>query len=50
MTLKKNVIESLEQNSSEIESFGVERIGLFGSVVREEEDEKRKKGNKRGGI
>ncbi|MFB6116711.1 MAG: nucleotidyltransferase family protein, partial [Candidatus Nanosalina sp.] len=33
------VLEVLQENGEELKGFGVERIGLFGSFVRDEADE-----------
>ena len=37
---KKEVIELLRKHRKDIEKYGVKRIGLFGSVVRDEANEK----------
>ena len=34
---KKDIIDLLAKNKNEILSFGVERLGLFGSFVRDEQ-------------
>lgn len=34
---KQQIIEALKQNKNELEKFGVERVGVFGSFVREEQ-------------
>lgn len=36
---KEEVIEKIRENKEKIESFGVRRIGIFGSVVRGEAGE-----------
>lgn len=38
MSFRENIHEFFLNNKEEINSFGVSRLGLFGSVVREEED------------
>jgi len=37
---KKEVMELLRKHRKDIEKYGVKRIGLFGSVVRDEANEK----------
>ena len=39
MISSDEVLDFLDENRGEIESFGVERIGVFGSVSRGEQDE-----------
>ncbi len=39
ITNKKILFTTLQKNSETIKSFGVERIGVFGSFVRNEADE-----------
>ncbi len=36
---KEEVIKKLKENMDEIRKFGVKRIGIFGSVARDEADE-----------
>ncbi len=37
---KEEVIRMIKENMNEIKKFGVKRIGIFGSVARNEADEK----------
>lgn len=37
---KQELINAIHSNEKKILSFGVKRLGLFGSFVREEQDEK----------
>ena len=39
MKLKEKLTSVIEQNKKFVQNFGVWRIGIFGSVVREEETE-----------
>ena len=35
---KQNILSTIKKNQNKIESFGVKRLGLFGSFVREEQN------------
>jgi len=35
---KQNVVKLIKENQTQIESFGVKQLGLFGSYVREEQN------------
>jgi uncharacterized protein len=39
VTTKKELIEAIHANEEKIKSFGVKKLGLFGSFVHEEQDE-----------
>ena len=36
---KENIFSAIKQNQNKIESFGVKRLGLFGSFVRNEQNQ-----------
>ncbi len=40
MTNKEYILSKLKQHKNELRNFGIIRIGLFGSYVREEQSEK----------
>ncbi len=35
---KQNILSAIKKNQNKIESFGVKRLGLFGSFVRKEQN------------
>jgi len=35
---KQNILSTIKKNQNKIESFGVKKLGLFGSFVREEQN------------
>ena len=40
MTSKEYILSEMKQQKRELQNFGIVRIGLFGSYVREEQSEK----------
>jgi predicted nucleotidyltransferase len=40
MTSKEYILSEMKQKKRELQNFGIVRIGLFGSYVREEQSEK----------
>ena len=40
MTRKEYILSEMKQQKKELQNFGIVRIGLFGSYVREEQSEK----------
>ena len=41
MTSKEYILSEMKQQKKELQNFGIVRIGLFGSYVREELSEKK---------
>jgi len=40
MVTKKEILEKIQENKEQIRKFGVRKIGLFGSYIRDEQKEK----------